>query len=882
MNLADLQRRVDRVVKLDLSPLHDAYRAQGGSDLDGFLAFLGATRAIDPSVLKELHGMTEVETPSVRDLAYRGTMLAAWAKTAAAAGPTGTGGGPAGGVADAAAPAADARFQPISRLGEGAMGAIDIARDVYLRRKVALKTVLPEMAGHPEVLGRFLSEMQITAQLEHPNIVPVYALDVSVNGSLGYAMKLVQGRDLAAILEEAKEKIEQGQPLGEELALDKRLEYFIKVCDALEYAHSKGIVHRDLKPANIMIGRHNEVYLMDWGIARPMGAGGQALEAGFELPQQSAAAPGDLGRTRIGEAIGTPPYMSPEQASGKNVELDGKSDQYTMGLILQECVTLRTAVDGATIEEVLTKAILAKRDPVPVGDRHGAVPREIDAIVRKATRRDPGERYPSIRALADDVRRYLRGEAVEALPEGKLRRAGRWFGEHRMATVALLLGIGLVGAAGTIGALVTGQARIEAEHARELRVSQMAAESAIQTQLVDRDLTRYEAALTEFVGAAQVVLSKLPPSDVAPYFEESFAARETAPPDFGPSKRYGLDVSVLAPLTSVAPGVAREPLAPLLRSLGLLGPAFRALLLASSGADWRAMPLPAQRALLADVGVSAFRASLGLREGATLSFPGMASGPPVDPREAAYFKLAAGKAGVVWGTPTTVNGESILPASAALHDERGAFRGVALLEVSVSRLLARPTATDLDYVQSRSLVGRDGKLMAEDNKGGAAVPLAPEVAAAIAEGKSGSLVAVVNGRRYRYTYHPLSSLDWYYVAAGEVERMEESKEKIVTSDPRKVGRAPAPPPPPKSVAASPAPAPSAAPAAPPAEADAGQEAPGDGGAADAPTAPDAGLATRRSGVPGPLPRAATAPSGEAAPPPNPFDKWKVYERKKKP
>src|SRR5262249_48798385 len=154
---------------------------------------------------------------------------------------------------------------PISRIGEGAMGAIDIARDVYLRRKVALKTVLPEMAAHPEVFGRFLSEMQITAQLEHPNIVPVYTLDVGADGSLGYAMKLGQGKDLADILDEARAKVEKGQPLGEELALAKRLECFLKVCDALQYAHSKGIVHRDLKPANVMVGRHNEVYLMDWG-----------------------------------------------------------------------------------------------------------------------------------------------------------------------------------------------------------------------------------------------------------------------------------------------------------------------------------------------------------------------------------------------------------------------------------------------------------------------------------------------------------------------------------------------------------------------------------------------------------------------------------------
>ncbi len=196
-----------------------------------------------------------------------------------------------------------------------------------------------------------------------------------------------------------------------------------------------------------------------------------------------------------------------------------------MGLILQECVTLKTAVDGPTVHAVLLKAMQGFRDPVAVGDGPGELPREIDAIVRRATQKEPKDRYPSVRELADEVRRYLRGEAVQALPEGTMRRAGRWLSRHRMATLTLLLAMGLVGAGGTIGALVSGQARIAREHARELHAIQMAADSTIRTQALDRNLTRYEAALSELVGAAQVVLSRLPASDAAPYFEESFPPR---------------------------------------------------------------------------------------------------------------------------------------------------------------------------------------------------------------------------------------------------------------------------------------------------------------------------------------------------------------------
>ncbi|APR88081.1 Serine/threonine protein kinase PrkC, regulator of stationary phase [Minicystis rosea] len=864
MDLATLQKRVDGYVKVDLRPLYEAYRAEGGTDLDGFVAYLGAARAIDPVLVKELHTLGGVETPSLEDPAYQGTLLASWARTVAPrqAHDAASGRASAPAITDRGS---DVRFRTISRLGEGAMGAVDIARDVYLRRKVALKTVLPEMAAHPEAFARFLSEMQITAQLEHPNIVPVYALDVGTDGSLGYAMKLVQGRDLATIIDEAREKSEKGEPLGEELELEKRLEYFLKVCDALAYAHDKGIVHRDLKPANIMIGRHNEVYLMDWGIARPIGAGGQPLEAGFDVPEASDRSSSNLGRTRIGDAIGTPPYMSPEQAAGKNPELDGKSDQYTMGLILQECVTLKTAVDGASIEAVLIKALTGKRDIPPVGDGPGAMPRELDAVVRKATSFEPKDRYPSVRELADDVRRHLRGEAVLALPEGKVRRAGRFLAKHRMATLTLVLGLGLVGAGGTIGALIAGQARIDAQHARELRVSQMAAESAIQAQLVDRELGRYEAALTEFIGAAQIVLSKLPASDVAPYFDESFGAKASAPPDFGPAPRYRRDVSVLAPVTALGAGTAREPLEPLLRSLGLLGPAFRELMLGTASVDARAASPAEQRALITDTGVPAFRASIALREGVSLSFPGMAGRAPITaPKE------PDPKRGVVWGAATIVDGEPILPASAALYDERGAFRGTAHLEVSLSKLLARPAAADLDYVQSRLIIARDGKVLAEDNKAEGRVPLAPEVGEAMAAGKTGTLVAEVNGRRYRYAFQPLAVLDGYYVAAAEEGRMTGSKAKLETSDPRKAVEAPAP----KPLASSPA-RPAATPNAPAPVHDAGAEI--DAGEIDAGEAADAGPARKL----GPMPKSSTDP-GEAPLPPNPFEKWKAYDRKKKP
>jgi serine/threonine-protein kinase len=678
--------------------------------------------------------------------------------------------------------------------------------------------------------------------------------------------------------------MEKGEPLDGDLTVEKRVEYFLKVCDAVEYAHSKGIVHRDLKPANIMIGRHNEVYLMDWGIARPMGAGGQSVEQGIEL-QVGDQPSNDLSRTRVGSAIGTPFYMSPEQAEGKNRDLDGRSDQYTMGLILQECVSLKRAVGGTTLQEVLTKAKEARRDPVMIGQSLGHVPPEVEAIVRKATRLDPKDRYPSVAALADDVRRFARGEAVLALPEGPVRRAGRWLAKHRMAALTLILGLGLVGAGGTIGALVIGQQRIEAEHARELRVSQLQTESAIQAQVVDRELSRYEEALAELVGATQAVLSRPPPPDAATYLDDAFTGKAPPAPGLAASKRYGKDVSVQAGVTSLAAGVTRDAAESALAQLASLTPELRALFLGSAGADWQRMSPAAQRAAITDAGVPAFRAAITLDQGVTLRFPGMAGQPTTDDRGSEWYRAAKGTRGVKWGQPVQGEKGALLPATEALYDERGTFRGVVTLEVSLERLLDRPESVALDFVESKQLIGRDGKLMAEDNAaGGERAPMAPEVLAAIAKGQSGGLVADVGGKKWQYAYYPLATLDWYYVAAGRVQRMMASKARVTTSDPRKLVAAAAPAPAVATVAPSATPT---SPDVPDAGADAGDDAGPDGG--DDAGAADAGIADagahdagvlRDGGLPayrkpGPMPKATAKPEVEA----NPFEPWKAYEKK---
>jgi len=163
------------------------------------------------------------------------------------------------------------RFELQSVLGRGGMGTVFRAKQRELGRDVAFKQLDEDHAD--ETRERFLREARITAQLDHPHIVPIYVLEVSPDSStIGYAMKLVEGKTLRTLLRETVAAYKARQPIDEEHSLTTRLDHFLKICDAMAFAHAHGILHRDLKPANMMIGRFNEVYLMDWGVARAIGA----------------------------------------------------------------------------------------------------------------------------------------------------------------------------------------------------------------------------------------------------------------------------------------------------------------------------------------------------------------------------------------------------------------------------------------------------------------------------------------------------------------------------------------------------------------------------------------------------------------------------------
>lgn len=274
-------------------------------------------------------------------------------------------------------------------IARGGMGSIRRLYDPELRRHIAMKVLEP--SADPNAAQRFIDEARITGRLDHANIVPVHELVVDHRGVASYTMKLVQGQTLSELI--AHQKTQRD--------LEAILQALIKVCDALSFAHSRGVIHRDLKPDNIMVGSHGQVYVMDWGCAQVNGS--------------------DLVEGRVdpdGIVIGTVAYMAPEQAQGLITKIDARTDVFGVGAILYKVLTGAAPYPGPVMDALMR----AQRVDVPPPDKRVGgsgikPPPHLTQIVMKAMAANPADRFPTVDALAEELRAFLRG--------------GNWFPLHK-------------------------------------------------------------------------------------------------------------------------------------------------------------------------------------------------------------------------------------------------------------------------------------------------------------------------------------------------------------------------------------------------------------------------------------------------------------------
>ncbi|MBM4091593.1 MAG: hypothetical protein FJ276_19520, partial [Planctomycetes bacterium] len=330
-------------------------------------------------------------------------------------------------------------------IGRGGMGQVSVARDEPLEREVALKQLLEEAAENPKRCRRFVEEAEITGQLEHPGVVPVYALGIDRHNRPYYAMRYVQGKTL-------HQAIHEHHAAPSTATLRGLLRHVTMVCHTMAYAHARGIIHRDLKPSNIIVGEFGETLILDWGLARPVEDRGAPSSTMGDLADRRLAGRGEV--TTPGGPAGTPQYMSPEQAMGKSDELGPATDIYSLGAILYQILTGRPAYQGTSSSAVLQQ-VKAGPPQTPSMVRAG-VPRPLEAICLKAMARQPNDRYPSSATLGKDLDRWLDDEPVTAYREPVREWAVRWARRHKAAAGTLFLAfVSIVIGSATMAVMVT-------------------------------------------------------------------------------------------------------------------------------------------------------------------------------------------------------------------------------------------------------------------------------------------------------------------------------------------------------------------------------------------------------------------------------------------
>jgi eukaryotic-like serine/threonine-protein kinase len=306
------------------------------------------------------------------------------------------------------------RFEDEGEIARGGMSSVRKVFDRMIMREVAMKVLDPTRSF--DELSHFIEEAQITGQLDHPNIVPVHDIEMDEQGlPTRFTMKLVRGQTLEALARDGV-AFPLGRARSEEL-----LQIFLRVCDAVSFAHSRGVIHRDLKPSNVMVGSHGQVYVMDWGVAM-LREGPRTHDRPTSMRVKSSS---DSTRESVGSLTGTPSYMAPEQAWGRVDEIDERTDVYGLGGVLYFLLTLRPPHDGKTAQESLQFArdhrILS---PAEIVD-DVALPPVLCEIAMRALAEQPADRYASVADLKREVEAFLHG--------------GGWFSQRRFPRGAVIM-----------------------------------------------------------------------------------------------------------------------------------------------------------------------------------------------------------------------------------------------------------------------------------------------------------------------------------------------------------------------------------------------------------------------------------------------------------
>ena len=559
------------------------------------------------------------------------------------------------------------------KFSEGAQGIIRTAYDKSLKRDIVVKSLKVDEEEHRrQDADLFVSEARIMAQLDHPSIIPLYGLHCGAESKLHLAMKHIHGKTLQKYLKDIilLYKREGAANFDEKRSISTRIEYVIKVCEAVDYAHSKGVIHRDLKPENIMIGNYGEVYVMDWGLACLL------------KPEKETSAKDAKGKS---ELVGTPCYIAPELIKGSSYS--PQSDIFSLGMILFEIITLNRAVGGKTINEVLKNIIKKNYAPFKHRFLKGKLSNDLKAIFEKAVCPVPSQRYKSAHDMAEDLKLYLMREETAARPDNIFRKCTRAMINHKLITSLVILCILLCLSASTIYSLSEQNALIKEQKIREAMLASFQSKFAKRAHKMEQIFFYFKTQLANLSHRAEQLLSKAAVPSEPIYSFANFAEPSTVPADFTYSAFYSIKLSLDNAIFIPGPGVKLTDKDS--RRIFPMQEMFKHYMF-TSNPRFRTMTPDAVRKEILTKGAPLSWASLGLKNGTMFSYPGTNNySKNFDPRKRPWYKNALPhKDEVIWSEPykCAVSGKMLIPCITCVYNDKKQFQGVASIDIRLDYL----------------------------------------------------------------------------------------------------------------------------------------------------------------------------------------------------
>ncbi|QSH39985.1 serine/threonine protein kinase [Lentisphaerota bacterium ZTH] len=660
------------------------------------------------------------------------------------------------------------------KFSEGAQGELRFAFDKALKREVAVKSLKkdsdPESAEAD--IRLFVSEARIMAKLDHPAIIPLYGLHCDSKRGFYLVMKHISGKTLEEYLRDtvALYQTDGIKQYNEHRSIGIRLEFFLKICEAVEYAHSKGIIHRDIKPANIMIGDFGEIYVMDWGLA------GLLTE---EQEQESKEEKNSKKGTEKSQnyRAGTPSYMAPELIQGE--KYSPQTDIFALGMILFEMVTLKKAVNGDSVNEVLGKILHCNFNSFKHRFPKVRLSRDMKAIIAKAIC-CKSRRYKSVAGLAEDVKLFLMREEVSARPDNLIRKWIRCMSNHKLATFSAVLLI-LLGSSGlTIASLFKQNRIIRETRQREIILTRFQNEVIEKGHSIERLFLHLKGLLSSSAVLAGDLLShKGLPSLPRIYTNKDYSDPATAPPDLQYFPSYNRKISLEFPVFKVAPGVDPVKAKDTIRKIFPLINSFKNVLFSSDPAI-EDKPVSVAKDTIMYSGLPVSWIYIGLQDGLFMSYPGKGGyEEDYDPRQRPWYKVAFDREAAVWSKPyLCASGQGIVIAcTEGIFDLKQNFCGVISMDVSFNYITRHLFGNGRKCDLKKYLLDQSGKIIVSTdyNKSVSEASITKnsflnlknfpfsKIFKQATANNGGLYRAGAAGKKYVFVFAYIPTVQWYYV-----------------------------------------------------------------------------------------------------------------------